>query len=819
MIDTIMDFAKAIQARASGATEAGIVDRAVIDAIAEHVGREPRHLVALLRAIQSHYRYLPVEALEHLAAVTGLSPAAITGVATFYPAFRLRPAGLHTVRVCVGTACHVKGAETVYHAFRHCLGIPDEDDTDAARLFTVEKVACLGCCMLAPAVQIDDITYGFVEPRKVERVLHDFLSARKADTDMAVQRSVPGPDRGEVRLCICSSCAASGAVDVRDEMLRQIHLAHLPVTVKTVGCTGESFHSPLVEITEPRGQRFRYGLVQPVDVRSLLLRHFTPRHAVYRACAAVEGWIERVWSDETWDNVTRYPACVRPKPNTFCAGRQVKIVTEHAGEMDPLDIDDYIAHGGFEALNQCVLRQAPEETIRRIATSGLRGRGGAGFPTARKWQAVHEAGEKTRYVICNGDEGDPGAFMDRMILESFPFRVIEGFAIAASVVGAHTGFFYIRSEYPLAVQRMCEALRICEERGFIGDNVCGSGHALRAEVVEGAGAFVCGEETALIAAIEGGRGMPRYRPPYPAEQGLWGKPTLVNNVETLGAVPWIIRHGSDAFVALGSPGSSGTKTFALAGKVLRGGLIEVPMGTTVRQIVDELGGGLPKGRSFKAVQIGGPSGGCLPAALADTPVDYESLRNVCTMMGSGGMIVLDDTDCMVDVARYFLAFTQKESCGKCTYCRIGTRRMLEILESLCCGTAAPNAIAELEHLSAVVAEGSLCGLGRTAPNPVLSTLRYFRAEYEAHLVGHCPARVCKALIRYTITDDCIGCTRCAQRCPVEAIAIRPYERHEIDDTRCVGCDTCRQACPVDAVRIEDRPPESGERTCDANLDH
>jgi NADH-quinone oxidoreductase subunit F len=391
--------------------------------------------------------------------------------------------------------------------------------------------------------------------------------------------------------------------------------------------------------------------------------------------------------------------------------------------------------------------------------------------------------------------------MDRLTLESFPFRVLEGMAIAAFAVGAEVGFFFIRSEYPLAIHRIRRAIEMCTEQGILGQRVLDLPFSLRVEVVESAGAFVCGEETALIAALEGGRGDPRARPPYPAEQGLWGKPTLVNNVETLATVPWILAHGVEAFRAAGTPQSPGTKTFALAGKILRGGLIEVPMGMSIRRIVEEIGGGIQEGRRLKAVQIGGPSGGCVPEALADLPVDFESLAAAGAMMGSGGMVVLDESDCMVDVARYFMTFTQRESCGKCVSCRVGTKRMLELLERLCDGTGRPGDLQKLEELALAVKEGSLCGLGRTAPNPVLSTLRYFRAEYEAHLNGRCPAGRCKALIAYTITDDCIGCTRCAQRCPASAIEPKPYEKHRIDESRCIRCGTCRQSCPSEAVRV------------------
>jgi len=436
-----------------------------------------------------------------------------------------------------------------------------------------------------------------------------------------------------------------------------------------------------------------------------------------------------------------------------------------------------------------------------IETSGLRGRGGAGFPTARKWRVVRGVDAAAKYVICNGDEGDPGAFMDRMLMESFPFRIIEGMVIAAYAVGANKGYFYVRAEYPSAVRRMREALRLCRERGVLGNDIYGSGFSLELEVFEGAGAFVCGEETAMLESMEGRRGIPRLKPPYPAEQGYHGLPTLIGNVETYANVPWIVRHGGAAFAAIGSATSKGTKVFALAGKIARGGLIEVPMGITIREVVEEIGGGTPDGKPFKAVLVGGPSGGCVPAELADTPIDYESLTSVGAIMGSGGLIVLDQTDCMVQMARYFLDFCQCESCGKCTFCRIGTRRMLDILEHICQGKAKAHDLEELVTLSNMVRRASLCGLGKTAPNPVLSSLRFFREEFEAHLRGHCPAGKCRDLITYSVTDACIGCTLCAQHCPADAIPMTPYQKHIIIDDRCTRCNACREVCPEDAIRV------------------
>ncbi|MFC1764733.1 NADH-ubiquinone oxidoreductase-F iron-sulfur binding region domain-containing protein, partial [Planctomycetota bacterium] len=502
------------------------------------------------------------------------------------------------------------------------------------------------------------------------------------------------------------------------------------------------------------------------------------------------------------ESVRCYAIDVREKQVANFLGRQENIASEHCGNISPTDIDEYLGYGGFVGLRKAVTELTPEQIVTEMEVSGLRGRGGAGFPTHRKWRVVQEQAEQERFVVCNGDEGDPGAFMDRMLMESYPLRVLEGMAIAACAIGAKKGFIYIRAEYPLAILRMTEAMEACRERGFLGDRICESDWSLDLQIVAGAGAFVCGEETALLASIMGQRGMPRLRPPYPAESGLWGKPTLINNVESYALVSWILRKGGAAFAEMGTEQSKGTKVFALAGKIANGGLIEVPMGITLRQVVEDIGGGIGKGLRFKAVQVGGPSGGCVPAHLSDIPVDYESLTGAGAIMGSGGLVVLDETDCMVDMARYFLEFTQDQSCGKCTFCRVGTRRMLEILERLCNGQGKAADLDTLETLAHQIINGSLCALGGTAPNPVLSTLTYFRDEYKAHVEGCCPAGKCKALIQYRVTDTCIGCTLCAQRCPTDAIALRPYEQHEIDDEKCVRCGTCKNVCPEDSIIIE-----------------
>ena len=780
------------------------VDLTFVDQAVEQMGTGTEKVLALLQALQGHYGYLPSEALKRVCELTEITPAAITGVSTFYDQFRHRPAGTHTIRVCIGTACHVKGGQQVYDAFRQFLRISGDEDTDADGLFTVEKVACIGCCMLAPAIQIDDVVYGHLNDHRVPVVLKDFLAQQKIRKQRLRHQRRRGGDKdlGEIRICLDSSCRASGSEKVYESLKKAVATTHAGAVVKSVGCSGMSYLTPLVEVVVPDGRSFRYGNVEADDAEALVLRHFKPRHLRGRVGKVVSMTLNRIVSDEHWEPVTRYSVNVRDGHVANFLEEQKHIATEYCGQIDPVDIDDYLQQEGFKGLERCLCEMDGQAVITQVEQSGLRGRGGAGFPTHLKWSAVRAQDGEKKYVVCNGDEGDPGAFMDRMLMESYPYRILEGMAIGARCVGASEGYLYIRAEYPLAIKRVTEAIEKSTERGYLGDKIMGTDFSLHLKIVAGAGAFVCGEETALMASIEGRRGMPKLRPPYPAVKGLWGKPTLINNVETYASVPWILRNGADAFAAIGTEKSKGTKVFALAGKIVRGGLIEVPMGISIRQIVDEIGGGIANGLKFKAVQVGGPSGGCIPVSLDNLPVDYESLAAAGAMMGSGGLIVLDETDCMVDIARYFLEFTQNQSCGKCTFCRVGTRRMLDILNRLCAGEGKAADLDELEHLAWMIKKGSLCGLGKTAPNPVLSTLRYFRSEYEAHIDKRCPAGKCKALISYSITDACIGCTICAQHCPTDAIAMKPYEVHEIDPEKCVRCGTCKSVCPADAVRVE-----------------
>lgn len=834
------------------------VDLTAVDRIVAAHGRSREQVIPILQALQRWFRYLPTAALERVCALTDITPAQIVGVATFYRQFRLQPTGRHLVRVCHGTACHVAGARGLHEAFGQALGFSAVAArtaaesagtgaiTDAAGNFTLEKVACLGCCSLAPMVQIGEAIYGNVTVESVGEILREVSAAAVATDDdpqspavdrqttLGVSRTLPPPVAdmavtGEIRIALDSCCMARGADRVHAELLRVVATHRLPAMVRSVGCLGISCHSPLVEIAVAGRAPVIYREVAPEQAERLALRHFAPQGWWRRLRSTALAWIDRLAADATapvpaasWHGTDRgacaAPAVMQPaaiasvnrrqpvpvsEPPTTPAflNGQVRLVTEHSGELDPLDLDGYRARGGFAAYAQVLQSGDSAALIAIIEASGQRGRGGAGYPTGRKWRQVQAAAGAVKYVVCNGDEGDPGAFMDRMVLESYPFRVIEGLMLAALAVGAEEGIFYIREEYPLAVKRVAAALERCREAGLLGPAARGPGRRLDCRIVAGAGAFVCGEETALIASLEGRRGMPRLRPPYPSESGYRGCPTLINNVETLAAVPWIVRHGAAAYRRLGTPQAPGTKVFALAGKVLKSGLIEVPMGINLRRIVEELGGGMPPGRRFKAVQIGGPSGGCLGAAHLDTPIDYEALQAAGAIMGSGGMVVLDDRDCMVDLARYFVSFAADEACGRCSIGRIGTRRMLDILERMCAGQGRPGDLDDLETLAAGLQQGSLCGLCRSAPNPVLTSLREFRGEFEAHIQGRCQAGRCRALIRYDIAAGCIGCTLCAQHCPAAAIVAQPYVRHVIDLARCTRCDACRRVCPVDAVEV------------------
>ena len=590
--------------------------------------------------------------------------------------------------------------------------------------------------------------------------------------------------RSHVLVCGGTGCTSSGSQQIMETLKEEIKKAGLEkeVSVVQTGCHGLCALGPIM-IVYPDASF--YSMVKVEDIPEIVQEHLLKGRVV-----------TRLLYQET---VT--PAGVKALIDTDFYKKQHRIALRNCGIINPEVIEEYIGTGGYAALGKVLTEMTPDDVIQCLLDSGLRGRGGGGFPTGLKWKLAKQNDADQKYVCCNADEGDPGAFMDRSVLEGDPHAVLEAMAIAGYAIGANQGYIYVRAEYPIAVERLKIAISQAREMELLGKDIFGSGFDFDIDLRLGAGAFVCGEETALMTSIEGNRGEPRPRPPFPAQKGLFGKPTILNNVETYAKIPQIILNGQEWFSSMGTEKSKGTKVFALGGKIHNTGLVEIPMGTTLRDVIEEIGGGIPNGKKFKAAQTGGPSGGCIPAEHFDIPIDYDNLISIGSMMGSGGLIVMDETDCMVDIAKFFLEFTVEESCGKCTPCRIGTKRMLEILTKITKGTATMEDLDKLEELCYYVKENSACGLGQTAPNPVLSTLRYFRDEYEAHIKEkRCPAGVCKALLSYHIdADKCKGCTLCAKNCPVGAIIGSVKNPHIIDTDKCVKCGACMEKCKFGAI--------------------
>jgi len=739
------------------------VDLSMMEGVLRQYQEDPTSLIMILQQAQSIYGYLPQEVIYHVAERTGSSPAKVMGVATFYSYFRLEPMGTYQIMLCQGTACHVNGADNIRVAITQELGIQDGQTTEDG-MFTLNEVACLGCCSLAPVMMINGETYGNLTPEKTIKILRDL---RKRESGEGIRLMV-----GQ------GSCGVSAGAARVAKVLSGHMTATDNFTVHKTGCIGMCYLEPIVDIYE--GDKMLHRLVRVTETDAL---------------AIVEAVRKKDFSKLE-------PMFISDEDARFLK-KQKRVALRNCGIIDPTSIDDYIQKDGYKALDKA-LHMKPEEVIEEVKVSGLAGRGGAGFPTWFKWNAARTAEGENKHLICNADEGDPGAFMDRAVIESDPHNLIEGMLIAAYAIGAKDMFVYIRAEYPLAVEHLGKAIEQARGRGLLGENILGTDFSCDLSIKIGAGAFVCGEETALIESMEGKRGMPRLKPPFPAQNGYLNEPSNINNVETFANVPWIINNGGAAFSAMGTENSKGTKVFALTGKARRGGLVEVPMGNSLKDIIFDIAGGIKEDRKYKAVQMGGPSGGCIPAELADTPIDYKALSATGAIMGSGGMVVMDETTCMVNMARFFLDFTAKESCGKCVPCRIGTTRMKEILDRICEGQGQEGDIELLEELCISIRDGALCGLGQTAPNPVLTTIRYFRNEYEAHIRDKkCPACECAALINISIDPEkCTGCTVCSKKCPVSCISGTRKEPHVINQDACIKCKQCVSSCKFDAIVVK-----------------
>ncbi len=792
-------------------------ESAVIDGIIDRWNRNPEYVIEMMQDIQERYRHISSTAIERLCSRTGTPKAYLYHIATFYKAFSLEPKGDTVVQVCMGTACHVKGASLILDSFERVLGIPTGQTTTDGK-YSLDAVACLGACSIAPVVKIGDEVFGDVHAKDAEKLLKKAAAAKAKEEaaapppererrpllpvdipDIAArERAMMDRYRGLLMVCTGTGCVSAKGFDIRDTLIRTLAGRGLQddYLVVQTGCNGFCAMGPIV-VVQPGG--VFYQKVREHDVAAIVDHHLIGGTVVERL----------LHKDPVTETVS---TTVESVP--FFSKQQL-IALRNKGLIDPENIDHYIMRGGYGALTKALTTMTTEEVRRTVLRSGIRGRGGGGFPAGVKWESgwkAAQARDEEIFVVCNADEGDPGAFMDRSIIETDPHAVIEGMLIGAFAVGAREGFIYIRKEYPLALERLHKAIDQARACGLLGDNILGTDMRFDIGVHRGAGAFVCGESTALMMSMSGRAGEPRAKYVHNVEYGYRDKPTVLNNVETWANIPVIIDKGAEWYAAIGTGdvrenpwnGSSGTKVFSLVGDIRNTGLVEVPMGITLREIIEDIGGGVPHGRTFKAVQTGGPSGGCIPASMLDMPVDFDSLTEAGSMMGSGGMIVMDDKTCMVDVARYFINFLVDESCGKCAPCREGLHALSNTLTRICNGQGAEGDIEFLEELSATVLEASLCQLGGSAPNPVLSTIRYFRHEYEEHIHEHrCRAGVCKTLIQYSVNEEtCEMCGVCRKHCPVGAIEGEKKKMHFIDPSKCIKCGICHEVCNFDAIEVK-----------------
>ncbi len=782
--------------------------------------RQPNQLIPLLQYCQGQRGYISKATVTQIADYLNVSEALVYGVASFYTQFRFVKPGDHQVRICLGTACHVQGGVSLSEEIQKIIGIsPGEISRD--QKFEFHEVACLGCCAQAPVVEIDGKIHGMMtrkkltkvfagladregqrkhspgstacdlpspalEPRPARHGMNQFTSSRQQALDKW-DSQISHSDIPVIYLGTASCGIAAGALELLETVQQTVAELGQPVRIVQVGCIGPCYLEPIMDIAMPKAPRVCYTNVYAQKAKQILKDCLIEGKLLRQMAAGHFG--DKSFSLKT--GIPRFFDLPMLKP-------QVRVILKNCGYIDPEDGDHYLANDGYLGFLK-VLEKGPGYALNALKESGLRGRGGAGFPTFKKWELCRAAQGDHKYVVCNADEGDPGAFMNRALIESDPHAVLEGILIAGYAVGATQGIIYVRAEYPLAVKRLKKAIRQMRDYGLLGEDILDSGFSFDILIKEGAGAFVCGEETALIASLEGKRGMPRPRPPFPSENGYNGCPTLINNTETFGTVPAIMRNGGNWYQQFGVPGNYGTKTFSLVGKALNTGLIEVPLGMSLRQIVEDIGGGTEE--PFKAVQTGGPLGGCLSSAQLDTPITYEAMRDQGSIMGSGGLIVMDESTCIVDMAHYFIGFALRESCGNCTPCRIGTRVLIDRLEKIIRGEGEPKDLEMMRRTADTMVKTSLCGLGQAASNPVTSSLNYFLSEYEAHIHHrYCPSAVCKGLFQYIILPKrCNGCTLCAKACPTNAIQGTPKELHALDVTRCTQCHACVEVCNQEAI--------------------